>query len=144
MLPLPYQRRYREFIATPCLSQLAVQQCTLISATRALARRGPSCLITMNTIGGIDRASSYDFFKAAVAVDMICARNQPPLQGIATGIGECRFFFHRVSNVGVGGWVADDWVYYTGEDKQLTISLSNGEGSELVDTGGGEGSVEVA
>ena len=63
-------------------------KCTLMKKNRAIAHRGPSCLMTTNTIGGIDHASSYDFFKAAVAVDMICARNQPPLQGIATGIGE--------------------------------------------------------
>ena len=43
--------------------------------------------MTVQTIGGIDHASWYDLYEAVMAVDMLCARNSPPLQGIATGIG---------------------------------------------------------
>ncbi|KAG7001958.1 hypothetical protein G7Y79_00030g064910 [Physcia stellaris] len=46
------------------------------------------CMMTVNTIGGNDHASWYDLFKATVAVDMICARNSPALNGIITGVGE--------------------------------------------------------
>ena len=72
--------------------------------------------MTTGTIGGIDRASSYDLYKAVVAVDMLCVRSSPPLQGIATQIGEFSFF---VSVVVV---VAESGRYWIGEGR--------GEGEE--------------
>ena len=45
-------------------------------------------MLTVNTNGMTDRSSWYEFFKALVAVDMLCVRSKPSLNGIAVGIGQ--------------------------------------------------------
>lgn len=58
-------------------------------------------MMTVNTIGGNDRASWYDLFKAVIAVDMICTRNSPAMNGIITGVGKFCFSFATVFGVSV-------------------------------------------
>lgn len=49
------------------------------------------CMMTVKTIGGTDHASWYDIFRAVIAVDMICTRNSPAMNGIITGVGKFCF-----------------------------------------------------
>ena len=68
-------------------------------ANRGVARK--ECMMTVNTIGGTDRASWYDLYKAVIAVDMICVRNSPAMNGIITGVGKFCFSSATVFGISV-------------------------------------------